>query len=351
MNSSPARDTQRRAFLSGADFAGSHLVPMQQDASFRRYFRLDGGEHGWLLMDAPPETENLTAWLEIGRHLADLGLRAPAVMHSDVRNGFALIEDFGDQTFTRLLDSGEAPETLYSQATDLLTHLHRQPNAFLAALKPYNLDALMAEAILLPDWFLPLISGKPVAPEERDRYQEIWERVFTSLPTPAISLVLRDFHVDNLMRLPGETPLQRIGLLDFQDALIGPMAYDLMSLLEDARRDLPSALAEQMKQRYFEAMPLLEMENFNIWYRVLAAQRHCKVAGIFSRLALRDDKPLYLAHIPRVLGLLQAHLDEPLLRPLGDWLRAHGVVGNALEIPDDYRSVRRMLGLANGTTD
>ncbi len=351
MNSFPARDAQRRAFLSEADFTDSRLVPMQQDASSRRYFRLDDGEHGWLLMDAPPQTENLTAWLDVGKHLTDLGLRPPAVLRSDVTHGFALIEDFGDQTFTRLLDAGVAPDELYAQAIDLLTHLHRQPNAFLDTLKPYDLDALMAEVILLPDWFLPLVSGKPVVSEDHHRYQEIWERVFASLPTPAISLVLRDFHVDNLMRLPGDAPLQQIGLLDFQDALIGPMAYDLMSLLEDARRDLPSPVAERMKQRYFEAMPLLEMENFTIWYRVLAAQRHCKVAGIFSRLALRDNKSNYLAHVPRVLHLLQTHLDEPLLWPLAEWLRAHGIAGDPPEVPTDYRSIRRALNLSDDATD
>ncbi|MBT5818708.1 MAG: phosphotransferase [Proteobacteria bacterium] len=351
MNSFPARDAQRRAFLSETDFTDSHLVPMQQDASFRRYFRLDDGEHGWLLMDAPPDTENLTAWLDIRSHLADLGLRTPAVLRSDVPHGFALIEDFGDQTFTRLLDGGEAPDELYAQATNLLTHLHRQPNVFLDALKPYDLDALMAEAILLPDWFLPLIFGKPIAAEDRNRYCQIWEKVFASLPTPAISLVLRDFHVDNLIRVPADLPLQAIGLLDFQDALIGPMAYDLMSLLEDARRDLPPGLAEQMQQRYFEAMPLLEMENFKLWYRVLAAQRHCKVAGIFSRLALRDNKSNYLAHVPRVLHLLQTHLDEPLLWPLAEWLRAHGIAGDPPEVPTDYRSIRRALNLSDDATD
>ena len=351
MNSFPARDAQRRAFLSETDFAGSRLVPMQQDASFRRYFRLDDGEHGWLLMDAPPQTENLTAWLDIGKHLTDLGLRAPAVLRSDITYGFALIEDFGDQTFTRLLDGGEAPDALYAQATDLLAHLHRQPNVFVETLKPYDLDALMTEAVLLPDWFLPLISGETIPNEDRDCYRQIWEQVFASLPTPAISLVLRDFHVDNLIRLTADTPPHTVGLLDFQDALIGPMAYDLMSLLEDARRDLPPALAEQMQQRYFQAMPLLEMENFQLWYRILAAQRHCKVAGIFSRLALRDDKPSYLTHIPRVLGLLQTHLDEPLLRPLADWLRAHGVAGDPPEIPTNYRSIRRALNLGDGATD
>ena len=351
MNSFPARDAQRRAFLSEADFTDSRLVPMQQDASFRRYFRLDDGEHGWLLMDAPPQTENLTAWLDVGKHLTDLGLRPPAVLCSDVTHGFALIEDFGDQTFTRLLDAGMAPDELYAQAIDLLTHLHRQPNAFLDTLKPYDLDALMAEAILLPDWFLPLIFGKPIAAEDQNRYRQIWEQVFASLPTPAISLVLRDFHVDNLIRLPAATAPHTVGLLDFQDALIGPMAYDLMSLLEDARRNLPPSLAEQMQQRYFQAMPLLEMENFKLWYRILAAQRHCKVAGIFSRLALRDNKPNYLAHIPRVLSLLQMHLDEPLLRPLADWLRAHGIAGDPPEMPADYRPIRRALNLGDGATD
>ena len=351
MNSLCARDIQRQVFLSGTDFADSRLSPLQQDASFRRYFRIDDGEHSCLLMDAPPDTENLTAWLDIGRHLNRLGLRAPAVLRSDLETGFALIEDFGNRTFTRLLDAGEPHEALYTQAIDLLVHLHQQPNALLDGLKPYDFETLMTEVFLMPDWFLPLISGQPTAPQDRERYQQIWETVFASLPTPAISLVLRDFHVDNLMRLPADEPFQRIGLLDFQDALIGPMAYDLMSLLEDARRDLPPALTEQMQQRYFQAMPLLEVENFQLWYRILAVQRHCKVAGIFSRLAIRDDKPQYLEHIPRVLRLLQAHLEDPLLRPLGDWLRACGVIDNTAGSRADDHSVRRTLGLAEPSAD
>ena len=351
MNSLCARDIQRQVFLSGTDFADSRLSPLQQDASFRRYFRIDDGEHSCLLMDAPPDTENLTAWLDIGRHLNRLGLRAPAVLRSDLETGFALIEDFGNRTFTRLLDAGEPHEALYTQAIDLLVHLHQQPNALLDGLKPYDFETLMTEVFLMPDWFLPLISGQPTAPQDRERYQQIWETVFASLPTPAISLVLRDFHVDNLMRLPADEPFQRIGLLDFQDALIGPMAYDLMSLLEDARRDLPPALTEQMQQRYFQAMPLLEVENFQLWYRILAVQRHCKVAGIFSRLAIRDDKPQYLEHIPRVLRLLQAHLEDPLLRPLGNWLRACGVIDSTAGSRADYHSVRRTLGLAEPSAD
>ena len=174
--------------------------------------------------------------------------------------------------------------------------------------------------------------------------------MFDSLPTPAITLVLRDFHVDNLMALPADEPLRQIGLLDFQDALVGPMAYDLMSLLEDARRDLPSLLVNSMRERYLQEMPLLDLENFQLWYRILAAQRHCKVTGIFSRLAIRDGKPQYLSHIPRVLGLLQSHLEEPLLRPLGDWLRGCGITDNHLPISSDYRSVRAALGLIDPST-
>ena len=149
MNSPSTRDIQRRVFLSETDFADSRLSPLQQDASFRRYFRIDDGEHGCLLMDAPPETENLTAWLEIGNHLNHLGLRAPAVLRSNTDAGFALIEDFGSSTFTQLLNAGEPHEALYTQAIDLLIHLHQQPNALLEGLKPYGFQALMTEALSL----------------------------------------------------------------------------------------------------------------------------------------------------------------------------------------------------------
>jgi len=340
------REALRREFLSQAGFADADLDPLRPDASFRRYFRLTGSGKHWLLMDAPPESENIEAYLRVARHLTGLGLRAPKIGHTDTVNGFALVEDFGNDTFTALLNTGEDATHLYSPAVDLLVQIHQNPQASTIALPSYDLATLMAEALLLPDWFVPLITGNPVDPTARTCYQEIWENALRHLPPPATTLVLRDFHVDNLMRIQGNTPIQQIGLLDFQDALIGPIAYDVLSLLEDARRDLPPSLVEQLHQQYLSAMPLLDVDNFNAWYRSLGAQRHCKVAGIFSRLALRDDKPVYLEHIPRVIALLQQHLNDPLLTPLGEWLDEVIPQHQWTSLDPDLDQLRTTLGLS-----
>ena len=331
----------RRTFLSQAGLADAGLQPLCPDASFRRYFRLTPSGGQWLLMDAPPDCENVDAFVHIAKHLATLGLRSPQIGKVDSVNGFALIEDFGNDTFTALLNAGEDEPTLYCYAIDVLTMLHQQPRAADLTLPAYDLDAFLDEALLMVDWYVPLVISTRLPQTNRQRYQQIWNAIFEALPPPTTTLVLRDFHVDNLMRVPGESPEGQIGLLDFQDARIGPIAYDVVSLLEDARRDLNPELVNTMRRRYLKVMSLEDTENFNAWYRVLGAQRHCKVAGIFSRLALRDDKSEYLRHLPRVINLLQQHLSDPLLTPLTQWLdeiipqrHTHEPIGGVQDLRD-----------------
>lgn len=341
---SAQRDELRRVFLEDAGLGDLHPEPLRQDASFRRYFRLSVNQQQWLLMDAPPASEHLDRWLHIAEHLRHLGLRAPQVFQADSANGFALIEDFGNNTFTRLLDAGTDHATLYRPAIDLLLYIHQHPDAQAIDLPPYDFDALINEAALLPDWFIPLVTGHPCPADTREEYLSAWHAIFSRLPVPAISLVLRDFHVDNLMQIPGPVPLEQIGLLDFQDAVSGPMAYDVLSLLEDARRDLPQSLRTDMLQHYRDEMPILDQENFSLWYDVLAAQRHCKVLGIFSRLALRDGKSQYLAHLKRVLDLLHQHLRAPALTPLENWI-GRRIQSFTLDAYPDLEATRIGLGL------
>ena len=213
-----------------------HLDPMHQDASFRRYFRLSDERHRRLLMDAPPPQEDLGKWIDIASHLTAIDLRPPKVFNADQVNGFALIEDFGDNTFTKLLNDNEDPESLYGPAIDLLVHLHKHQNAVAIDIPPYDLQTLMTEANLLTDWFLPVLNDQALPSILKEQYTNAWSAILSQLPSPAVSLVLRDFHVDNLMLIPGDTSNHQIGLLDFQDARIGPIAYDIVSLLADARR-------------------------------------------------------------------------------------------------------------------
>ena len=339
------RQAQRRTFLQQHGLDERSLVPLIQDASFRRYFRLSDPAKPILLMDAPPELEDVGQFAKIAHHLTAIGLKAPEIIDFNKEYGFLLLEDFGDDTFTRLIAADTDDISLYPLAVDVLIALHSHPNAGAIDLPLYDRNLFIQEALLLPDWYAPVIRNNATNAEMRHSYMSIWQEILEGLPEPAHSLVLRDFHVDNLMRVPPGTGISGCGLLDFQDAVIGPMAYDLVSLLEDARHDIDPVLVESMIRRYHEAMPLLEIENFRIWYRVLGAQRHCKVAGIFFRLLLRDDKPHYVIHIPRVMQLLEQNLSEPELLPLRQWLD-HWLPERNQPLPDfETAAIRQLIGV------
>ncbi len=317
------RERQRRDFLAGQELAETTLDPLQPDASFRRYFRIRRGGERWMLMDAPPERENTRAFVAVARHLDHLGLRPPLVRAADPVHGFVLLEDLGDATYTRLLARGEDEAGLYRLAIDVLRHLHAHPEAAALELPVYDEQRLLDEAVLLVDWYWPAVCGGLAAEPVREAYLDAWRDILRALPASPPTLVLRDFHVDNLMRVPGPPGVRQCGLLDFQDAVLGAPAYDVVSLLEDARRDLGPGLAETMLARYLDGWSASEREVFMRWYTVLGAQRHCKVAGIFVRLCRRDGKCHYLKHVPRVLRLLESHLHRPWLAPLRDWLERH----------------------------
>lgn len=309
----------REQFIARSGYTGAEVAALAQDASFRRYYRISNAAGTLLLMDAPPPVEDTRPFVMVDEHLRAIGLVAPRIVARDVEAGFLLLEDFGDGTFTRLLAAGHPARPLYELAVDVLAAINAHPEAARIEVPHYDIDTLLQEASLLPDWHFPLIHGRPIAPVERDDYLNIWRRAFAAMPPPAITLVLRDFHVDNLM-LVRRDHRSCCGLLDFQDALIGPAAYDLASLLQDARRDIAADFEASLIEYFFERVPLLERDGFLAWYDLLAAQRHAKVLGIFSRLCLRDGKCTYLEHLPRVIRLLERNLAIPALAPLADWM-------------------------------
>lgn len=318
MHQQYARPELRHAFLAGAGFAASRLEALPMDASRRCYFRLP--QAGLLLMDSPPLHEPIAPFLTVALHLRELGLSAPHILVADRKAGLALIEDFGQATFTRLLGVGYDEQPLYELAVDALVHLHQAPRALAVDVPAYDLDALLAEAVLFIDWYAPLLVDKAAAEALREPFLTLCGQLAADVAGRRDALVLRDFHVDNLMRLDGKSGVQACGLLDFQDALIGSSAYDLMSLLEDARRDVPETLRDHLLTRYLAQRPEVNAEQFSADYPVLAALRHAKVAGIFVRLAQRDGKGHYLAHLPRVVGLLDRALHTPALLPLRQFL-------------------------------
>lgn len=318
------RAVLRRAFVVGAGWGDAKEKALPADASFRRYYRLQGGRSSALIMDAPPEREAVAPFVRVARHLAALGFSAPHILACDEEAGFLLLEDFGDRTFTRLLAEGASEEGLYRLAVDLLVALHGREDADGIVLPAYDLGPLLDEAALFVDWYWPEKQGRPCPAELRADYLAAWRAVFAALPPAPATFVHRDFHVDNLMLLKEREGLAACGLLDFQDALIGPPAYDLVSLLEDARRDIDPALVAQLYGRYCAGVGDLDHAGFAASYAALGAQRHAKVAGIFTRLLRRDGKDAYLKHIPRVLRLLDRQLGQvPELEPVQAWMAEH----------------------------
>ncbi len=316
------RDALAADFLAAHGFAGASPGPRSADASFRSYRRMTGGPYPALLMDAPPDKEKLRPFVEIAAHLRRLGLSAPEVPAVDYEQGFALVEDFGNATFTHLLDAGADAEPLYAQAVDALVAMQRHAENAAIAVPVYDMAFFRTETALFLDWYWPAVRGRPVPDAARKTFLDALE----TLLSPVLSgrpevLVHRDFHVDNLMVIAGREGVKACGILDFQDALIGPPAYDLVSLLQDERRDVDPALADAMRARYADAVPALHDERA---YWTLGLQRHLKNLGIFARLSRRDGKHRYLVHVPRMWGLIALCLArEPALQPLAEWLAEH----------------------------
>lgn len=296
------------AFLSTLGWEGAVIAPLAGDASFRRYFRVTLAERRAVLMDAPPPHEDPRPFIAIARWLLARGFAAPAILGADEERGLVLIEDFGDDRMREAIEADpEATVQLYSDAVDLLAALRNHAPEGLAS---YDTAVLHREAALLPEWYAPAV-GLHV---DVEGYRAAWDRVFAHALTDKPVTVLRDYHVENLMLVgPGRT----LGLLDFQDALAGHPAYDLVSLLQDARRDVEPSIEEAMLKRYLAATG--EGDAFLNAYHVLGAQRNAKIIGIFTRLWKRDGKPRYAALCPRVWAYLERDLSHPVLAPVAAW--------------------------------
>ncbi len=340
-----SRADAHRNFLIDHGWGEADVTSLASDASFRQYHRLLDGERQALLMDAPPDKENIHAYVTIARHLKALGLSAPDILALDEAAGLAVIEDFGEDTYTRLLDGGADPVALYELAVDVLIALHGRDDATQIEVPAYDQDRLLDEVVRLVDWYLPAMRGEPTPDAVRKSYLDTWRVVFEGAPDDPTTLVLLDYHVDNLMLLEGRSGLARAGVLDFQDAMIGHPAYDLVSLLEDARRDVPDDLIQAMQNRYRAALPSQANTTLGSWYAILSVQRNARLAGQFVRLCVRDGKPAYLQYIPRVMGLLERGLDAPELAPVKAWFDTHLRHVTQPLPPFDPAAVRRLISV------
>lgn len=309
-------------FLAAHGFGAAARYPLPGDASFRRYERLAGGPAPALLMLCPPGKEAIAPFTRVARHLASCGLSAPAIIAEDDAAGLALVEDFGDATFTRLLAAGEDETALTLLAVDALAVLHRAaPPAW--APRWGAAEMARAAAATLLDWWWPARFGATASASVVASFLAAAEATIAPFSSDAPVLVLRDFHGDNLLRLPDREGAAACGLLDFQDAGIGHAAYDLASLIEDARRDVPPAVRAAARARYIAAAGVTDVDRFEAALAAHAALRHTRVAALWTRLARRDGKPGYLVHAPRTWALLEAALAHPAAAPLAAWFDAH----------------------------
>jgi N-acetylmuramate 1-kinase len=313
------RSESRTQFLQAHGWGNANVEALPADMSFRRYFRLQEGARKALLMDSPTDKENIKPFVKIAQHLVNMKLSAPRIEALDEEAGFAVIEDFGNDTYTRLLEKGEDERPLYELAVDALATLHAHPNSANVQIPHYDYNKLLNEVVELTDWYYPALTGASLSTFARQQYVDAWNAVFAAMPKAHDTLVLRDYHVDNLMILEGREGVSRCGILDFQDAVIGHPAYDLVSLLEDARRDIDDELSTAMRTRYAQHLPHISGEGFDAWYAMLGAQRHAKVAGRFMRFLIRDNNDTKLCHIPRVMRLLERCLGAPILGPVKQW--------------------------------
>lgn len=305
-------------FLADAGWGGAAIRPLAGDASFRRYFRVDDGNRRAVLMDAPPPHEDPRPFIAVAEYLSGIGLRAPRILHRDLGQGLLLIEDFGDARMREAVDADSAAEMeTYRGVVDVLVtlHQHRPPDA----LMQQSVSLFLDEVGLFTDWYCPTV-GLSV---DEQSYRAAWEAVLTPvmgmLEKPVT--VLRDYHAENIMLIDGGSANARYGLLDFQDALAGHPAYDLVSMLEDARRDVTPSVERAMLDHYIAATGA--GAAFETAYWVLGAQRNTRILGVFSRLWKRDSKPRYRAFQPRMWGLLERDLASPALAPLKDWFDAN----------------------------
>ncbi len=337
---------QMGTFLDKTPYATAPARYLQGDASTRSYARLVLPDRSAILMNSPRQpdgppirdgkpysalvhlAEDVTPFVAVAAALRDRGLSAPAVYAADLDKGFLILEDLGDRVFGSEIARGRKMAELWGAAVDVVAALAQKapPETLpIEGRAPYRLpsfdaEAMLTEASLLIDWFWPALHGREMPVELAEEFRALWRPLLAEAAQSDLGWVLRDYHSPNLIWLPEQEGVQKVGILDFQDALFGPLAYDLVSLLQDARLEVPEALERELLARYCAARGAqnnnFSGDRFVSLYATLGAQRNSKILGIFARLAKRDGKRGYLAHIPRVARYLERDLAHPALAEL-----------------------------------
>jgi hypothetical protein len=326
------RQAQLQDFLSHCGLKGAHRTAVAGDASFRRYDRLKLDGKSYILMDAPPPEEDCLPFVLIAEHLFNNGFSAPEILQQDLTNGFLLLEDLKDDTFNTVFKTSLEKEfDLYKGSIDVLVSLHQKEAPKLYEInedsnhQQLNYDEALfhRELDLFSKWYLPTL--KATNDESWPRVlKDLWQPLEPHVIPEKPVMVLRDYHADNLMWLPDRKGIKQIGLLDFQDSVNGHPAYDMVSLLMDARRDVSPQLMDDMIDHYLQEIAghgnAINEQEFLRAFHILGTQRNLKIIGIFARLWKRDKKPHYPTMIPHVWRLLERNLEHPALKDMKAWI-------------------------------
>lgn len=308
------REALLQQFITQHGYGNARREKMGADASFRRYERLHLADKTYILMDAPPPHEDVRPFIKIDNYLRDIGLSAPQILHQDIENGILLLEDFGDARYNLFLKKyPEHEDLLYTKAVETLVELHKHTPA---DVPPYDEALLVEHAVRFLEWYVPHISKKEVINKMQESFIAAWKAVLPQRDAGKPVTALFDFHADNLMWLKNDA----VGLLDFQDALVAPPTYDLVSLLQDCRRPVSHEFEQKMLAHYTKLSGL----NLDVSYAIMGAQRHTRILGTFARLAVRDNKPHYLDWVPKEWQYLKQNLAHPVLAPLKKWFEEYG---------------------------
>ena len=310
-------------FIKSNNILNNDMHLIETDASFRKYYRISG--NNTLIMDAPHEKgESVKSFHLVDKILLEMGISAPAIHSIDENNGFILLEDLGDQIFSRILND-ENEYALYQNAIGVLAHIYLESNEKKFNKKEipfYSIDKLLEESNLFCDWFMEKHCQIKLTNKEKLEYQKILKKIFKGIDSTNSSLVLRDYHVDNLILLKDRKGINQVGVIDFQDAVIGSNIYDLVSLLEDVRRPITVQLKEQLIEEYIYITNYDRKKLFKEM-RFFSVQRNLKIIGIFSRLKYRDKKPKYMELINNAWNFINLHLEDPSFIELKSWISVY----------------------------
>ena len=313
------RFKQLLLYLEKQKISTKNLVAIKSDASFRKYYRL---ENNILVMDAASEKgESVSKFSEISEILHSFNLSAPKIIDVNKKEGFILLEDFGDKIFSKYMNK-ENKKNLYKKAIDVLIDIKiksHQNKSSLSKLAIYDFEELYRESILFIDWFIEQKLRMQISNKKRDEFCQILHQAFLNIKSQNDTLVLRDYHVDNLILKDHKEPLKQVGLIDFQDALLGSSFYDLASLLEDVRMPLNENEKEELLKYYIN----MTKENYEMVLREInffSLQRNLKILGIFNRLSIRDGKVRYLEYLPATFNFIKSNLKSSLFLDMKKWI-------------------------------